>query len=178
MGEWTVVSSSQGQTRNWGKRLAKLLDGGEIIGLTGDLGAGKTCLVRGLAEGLGVGDDAWVRSPTFTLINEYHGRLPVYHIDLFRVSERAAQETLELREYLYDDGVCLVEWFEYLSAVHVGEYLEVNLAHAGVNRRKLTFTAHGSRYERILTALRDRSIRGSFKSSTVQGFKRNSSSDP
>jgi tRNA threonylcarbamoyladenosine biosynthesis protein TsaE len=165
MTEWTVVSSSQSQTRNWGKRLAKLLHSGEIIGLTGELGAGKTCFVRGLAEGLSVGDDAWVRSPTFTLINEYHGRLPVYHIDLFRVSGRAEQETLDLREYLYGEGVCLVEWFEYLSAAHVDEYLEVNLAHAGANRRRLTFTAHGPRYDRMLTFLRDRSKVHRFDSS-------------
>jgi tRNA threonylcarbamoyladenosine biosynthesis protein TsaE len=155
MGGWTVISSSQKQTRNWGRRLAERLEGGEIIGLIGELGAGKTCFVRGLAEGLAVGDDAWVRSPTFTLINEYHGRLPVYHIDLFRVSGRAEQETLDLREYLYGDGVCLVEWFDYLSAAHVDEYLEVNLAHAGANRRRLTFTAHAPRYERVITALRD-----------------------
>src|SRR5881628_881333 len=85
-----VVTRSAVQTRNWGKRLGKLISGGEIIGLTGELGSGKTCFVRGIAEGLDVGKEAWIRSPTFTLINEYDGRLPLYHIDLYSIG--GAQE--------------------------------------------------------------------------------------
>jgi len=162
MGAWSVISHSQGQTKSCGKKLAQLLEGGDIIGLRGELGAGKTCLVRGVAEGLGVGEKAWIRSPTFTLINEYHGRLPVYHIDLYRVSSQAEQEGLNLREYLYGDGVCLVEWFEYLPADETEEFLEVNLTHAGAARRRLTFSAHGARYEKIIEE---------FKSSRVQGLQ-------
>jgi tRNA threonylcarbamoyladenosine biosynthesis protein TsaE len=169
MGAWSVVSHSQSQTKLWGEKLAQLLEGGEIIGLSGELGAGKTCFARGVAEGLGVGPNVWIRSPTFTLINEYHGRLPVYHIDLYRVSGRAEQESLDLRQYLYGDGVCLVEWFEYLPADEAQEFLDVNLVHAGgANRRKLTFSARGDRYERILHALEVQK----FKSSKVQKFKK------
>jgi tRNA threonylcarbamoyladenosine biosynthesis protein TsaE len=165
MGAWRAVSHSQSQTKSWGKKLAPLLEAGDIIGLHGELGTGKTCFARGVAEGLGVSENAWIRSPTFTLINEYHGRLPIYHIDLYRVSGRAEQESLDLREYLYGDGVCLVEWFEYLEAEEVKEFLEVNLAHAGVNRRRVTFAAHGERYERMLQTLEVQV----FKSSRVQG---------
>lgn len=160
MGAWSVISHSQRQTKSCGKKLAQLLEGGDIIGLRGELGAGKTCLVRGVAEGLGVGEKAWIRSPTFTLINEYHGRLPVYHIDLYRVSGHAEQEGLNLREYLYGDGVCLVEWFEYLPADETEEFLEVNLTHAGAARRRLTFSAHGARYERVVEALRNKRFKG------------------
>jgi tRNA threonylcarbamoyladenosine biosynthesis protein TsaE len=159
MGAWSVISHSQRQTKSCGKKLAQLLEGGDIIGLRGELGAGKTCLVRGVAEGLGVGEKAWIRSPTFTLINEYHGRLPVYHIDLYRVSGHAEQEGLNLREYLYGDGVCLVEWFEYLPADETEEFLEVNLTHAGAARRRLTFSAHGARYERVVDALRNKRVK-------------------
>ncbi|MDH3445708.1 MAG: tRNA (adenosine(37)-N6)-threonylcarbamoyltransferase complex ATPase subunit type 1 TsaE [Deltaproteobacteria bacterium] len=154
MGSWSVLSSSQRRTRNWGHKLAQLLEGGEIIGLSGELGTGKTCFVRGVAEGLGVDQDAWIRSPTFTLINEYHGRLPIYHIDLYRVSGRADQEGLNLREYLYGDGVCMVEWFEYLPVEETEDFLRVSLVHSGGNRRRLTFTAFGGRYERILRSLK------------------------
>ena len=130
--------------------LGRLLSGGDIIGLIGELGVGKTCFVRGVAAGLEVNKNAWIRSPSFTLINEYEGRLPIYHIDLYRISSRAQTEGLNLREYLYGDGVTLVEWFEHLPAEEVGEYLELRMTHAGGHRRKLNFIAHGERYERLL----------------------------
>jgi tRNA threonylcarbamoyladenosine biosynthesis protein TsaE len=139
----------------WGRRLGKLALGGEIIGLIGELGAGKTCFVRGVAEGAGVGNKAWVRSPTFTLINEYQGRVPVYHIDLYRVGNNHADiEGLNLREYLYADGMSLIEWFEYLPATEVDEYLELKIAHASATARELTFSAHGERYEQLLQELK------------------------
>jgi tRNA threonylcarbamoyladenosine biosynthesis protein TsaE len=153
MGSWTVVSRSPRQTRSCGARLGKLLKGGEIIGLIGELGTGKTCFVRGMAEGLDVGREAWIRSPTFTLINEYCGRLPVYHIDLYRIGSRQELESLHLREYLYSDGVSLLEWFEHLPADEVDEYLEVKFAYANGNKRELTFAPYGKRYEEIVEAL-------------------------
>ena len=138
---------------DWGRKLGKLVQGGEIIGLVGELGTGKTAFVRGFAEGIGVGKDAWVRSPTFTLINEYNGRLPVYHIDLYRVAKPEEQAGLNLREYLYGDGVSLIEWFEYLPAGEADEYLEISLAHLGGAKRELKFVAHGERYESLLERL-------------------------
>jgi tRNA threonylcarbamoyladenosine biosynthesis protein TsaE len=154
MGLWSVVSHSSAQTRSWGGKLGKLLKGGEIIGLVGELGTGKTCFVRGMAEGLDVGPDAWIRSPTFTLINEYHGRLAVYHIDLYRVGSREELEGLNLRECLYSDGVSVVEWFDRLPADEVNEYLEVKLAYANGNQRQLMFTPRGKRYEQIVEGLK------------------------
>ncbi len=173
MGSWKVVSSSARQTTYLGHRLGKLAQGGEIVGLIGELGAGKTCFVRGVARGAGVGADAWVRSPTFTLINEYQGRLPVYHIDLYRVGHRAEIEGLNLREYLYSDGISLIEWFEHLPAQEVGEFLEVKIAHAGANQREISLQAHGERYDRLIEAVRQTS----FKSSRVQKFKDKSSGE-
>jgi tRNA threonylcarbamoyladenosine biosynthesis protein TsaE len=164
MGSWSVFTSSAQQTRNLGKRVGKLLEGGEIIGLVGELGAGKTCFVRGLTEGLEVGREAWIRSPTFTLINEYHGRLPVYHIDLYRLGGRQEIEGLGLRDYLYSDGVSLIEWVDHLPANEVEEYLELMLEYADGDQRKLTFTAHGKRYEKLLEEF--------------QGFKENKGFKP
>jgi tRNA threonylcarbamoyladenosine biosynthesis protein TsaE len=151
----SVRSRSAGETRKLGKRLGGMLKGGEIIGLTGDLGAGKTCFVRGAAEGLGVGKEAWIRSPTFTLVNEYDGRLPVYHIDLYRIGSAQELEELNLREYLYADGASFIEWFEKLPAAEVDEWLGVHFEHSGKNERKITFAAHGERYEEVLHQLKD-----------------------
>jgi tRNA threonylcarbamoyladenosine biosynthesis protein TsaE len=167
MGSWSVVSRSARQTRAWGKRLGKLLEGGEIIGLIGELGTGKTCFVRGMAEGLDVGRGAWIRSPTFTLINEYLGRLPVFHIDLYRVGSRDELEGLNLREYLYSEGVSVIEWFDHLPAGEVDEYLELRITHGGGSKRELQFMAHGERYEKVVEGLKRQEFKGSkFK---VQG---------
>jgi tRNA threonylcarbamoyladenosine biosynthesis protein TsaE len=164
MGSWSVVTRSPRQTKSWGNRVGKLLEGGEILGLTGELGAGKTCFVRGLAEGLDVGRKAWIRSPTFTLINEYHGRLPVYHIDLYRVGHRSELEGLGLRDYLYSDGVSVIEWFDHLPPDEVDEYLELRIAYAEGSNRKLTFMAHGDRYKRIVEALQGK-VQGKIQNS-------------
>jgi tRNA threonylcarbamoyladenosine biosynthesis protein TsaE len=154
MGSWSTVSKSSRQTMSWGKRLGKLVQGGEIIGLIGELGTGKTCLVRGFAEGVEVDKEAWVRSPTFTLINEYSGRLPLYHIDLYRVGTPEQQEGLNLRDYLYGEGVSVIEWFELLPADAVDDYLEISIAHLGGAKRELKFVAHGARYESLVHLLR------------------------
>jgi tRNA threonylcarbamoyladenosine biosynthesis protein TsaE len=144
---------SEEATRAFGTRLARVLIGGELIGLSGELGAGKTCLVRGIAEGLSIAPHK-VRSPTFTLVNEYSGgRLPLYHIDLYRLSPTGV-DRMALREYLYGDGVCVVEWFERLGedTPHLG----VQLTFVGENERLFVVTAGGERYVEVLSQLEER----------------------
>lgn len=136
--------------------MGRLLGGGEIIGLTGELGSGKTCFVRGLAQGVDVDKGAWVRSPSFTLINEYDGRVPLFHVDLYRISSMREMEELSLRELLYSEGVSVIEWFERLPEDEVEEYLQINFDHEDGNKRQLTFTAHGRRYEEIVRKLESR----------------------
>jgi tRNA threonylcarbamoyladenosine biosynthesis protein TsaE len=150
-----------------GRALGKLLHGGEIVGLIGELGTGKTCFVRGMAEGLDVDSRVWIRSPTFTLINEYLGRVPVFHIDLYRIGSREELEGLNLREYLYSEGVSVIEWFDHLPPGDVDECLEIAFAQNGPGTRELTFTPRGERYEKIIGDLKHR---GS-KESRVQKFK-------
>ena len=151
--DWVVISRSAEHTRRLGARLGKLLQGGEIIGLVGELGTGKTLFVRGLTEGLEVSRETWIRSPTFTLVNEYQGRLPIYHIDLYRIERTGELEELNLREYLYSNGVSLIEWFEYFPAGEVEDHLEVELAYREGSKRQLTFLPHGARYEDLVKAL-------------------------
>ena len=153
MNSFRVLSRSSAQTQSWGRKLGKLLGGGEIIGLTGELGSGKTCFVRGLAQGVDVNKGAWVRSPTFTLINEYEGRVPLFHVDLYRLSSVTEMEELSLREYFFSDGVSVIEWFERLPEDEVDEYLQIQFDHEEGNKRRLTFTTHGSRYEAMVGKL-------------------------
>jgi tRNA threonylcarbamoyladenosine biosynthesis protein TsaE len=141
------VSRGEAETRAFGARLALRLRGGEIIGLCGDLGAGKTCFVRGVAEGLGVPAQR-VRSPTFTMINEYGGgRLPLYHVDLYRL-QPSDVDRLALREYLYGEGVAVVEWFEHLG--EACECLRVQFTFVEETVRRLVVTSCGQRYDRLL----------------------------
>ena len=105
----TFISNSVAETERFGRGFAEKLSKGSVIALTGELGGGKTHLVKGLAAGLG--SDAEVTSPTFTLVHEYRdGRLPVYHLDFFRIKDRQSAERLGLDDYFFGDGVSLIEW--------------------------------------------------------------------
>ena len=147
---FSITTDSEDATRALGARVAAHLHGGELIGLSGDLGAGKTVFVRGLAAGLAV-PVSKVRSPTFTLINEYSGgRLPLYHIDLYRMRPSDV-DRMALREYLYGDGVCVVEWIERLG--EEAPYLAIDFTFVGENERLLVVSAHGERYDEVLTTL-------------------------
>jgi len=147
-----IRTASAGETKAWGAQLAHLLFPGAVIGLAGELGAGKTCFIKGLAAGLGI-DEEEVSSPTFILIAEhYRGRIPLYHIDLYRL-EGAEIEELGLEEYLLGRGVAAVEWFRFLPSGMVDEYLLVSLAFVNDDERVLTLEAHGERYERVAQGL-------------------------
>jgi len=149
-----VLTHGEEETNAIGRMLAELLAGGERIGLSGELGAGKTCFVRGLAEGLGIAPEK-VRSPSFTLVIPYEGgRLPLYHIDLFRIRP-GELDRMALREYLYGDGVCAVEWFEQLGEP-LDDFLEISLTFVEEETRRLLAVGHGVRYEPFLNVLRER----------------------
>lgn len=109
-----VRSGSEAETDRIGAELAKRVRPGLVVGLVGPLGSGKTRLVRAIAEALGV-DPAQISSPTFALINEYQGRLPVYHFDAYRLASPDEFEALGADEYFRGDGVCLVEWADRVA---------------------------------------------------------------
>lgn len=144
-----LVSHSAEQTRRLGGRLGELMQGGEVICLTGDLGTGKTCLVQGMGAGLGVVDR--ITSPTFTLINEYTGgRLALYHVDLYRIVDAKAALAFGLDDYLYGEGVCAIEWAERVREVWPEERLLVSLRHIDETKRGVTLSANGPRYRCLL----------------------------
>ena len=150
---FAIESKSAHETKAWGRRLASLLEGGELLGLIGDLGAGKTCFVKGLARGLALREEE-ILSPTFTLIQEHHGRLPLFHIDLYRL-DTASLDDLGLREYLFSEGIAAVEWFERLREAEEMDFLAVRISYSSANARRIEFSASGVRHSQLVAKLRD-----------------------
>jgi tRNA threonylcarbamoyladenosine biosynthesis protein TsaE len=142
-------TTSAAMTHALGKALGEACLGREVIALVGALGAGKTCLARGIAEGLGVPAES-VASPTFVLIHEYTGRLPVYHVDLYRLEERDAVNGLGLEEYTESAGVTVIEWAEKAPAVLPPDHLWIVLEHLGDNRRRMALHPRGERSRQLV----------------------------
>ncbi len=136
-----ITSYSAGQTESFGEQLATLLKAGSIVAFEGELAAGKTTMIRGICRGLQVRQP--VQSPTFTLLNEYQGRLPVYHLDCYR--ERRKQEWLALgiEDYLYGEGITLIEWADAIRDLLPQNSIRVIMNHLMVeeNCREIYFQA-------------------------------------
>ena len=147
-------SHSARETARIGRVLGQFAEPGDVFLLSGDLGTGKTCLTQGIAKGLGVED--YVRSPTFVLVNIHHGRLPLYHIDIYRLDEVAEVVDLGLEEYLAGDGVSVIEWASKALEVFPQPYMLVTLTYEGENERVVQLEARGERYERLLTQVEKR----------------------
>ena len=145
----SLKSKSPAQTRRIGARLGRLLQAGDIVLLSGELGSGKTCLVQGIAQGLGIPDP--VTSKSFVLLGEYEGRLTLYHGDLYRLEDPLEAEELALTEYCAE-GALVVEWADRAWGVFPPEHLLVTLEISGARERDLALEARGERYERLLAA--------------------------
>ncbi|MCL6634423.1 MAG: tRNA (adenosine(37)-N6)-threonylcarbamoyltransferase complex ATPase subunit type 1 TsaE [Peptococcaceae bacterium] len=141
------------ETAGVGEKLAAFLRAGDVICLIGQLGAGKTRFAQGLARGLGV--DGPVNSPTFTLINEYRGRLPLYHMDVYRLGDPSEMEDLGYEEYFYGDGVTVVEWADLVAGLLPAERLDVylNSCPEGEEMREIAMAPRGERYRRLVEEL-------------------------
>ena len=147
-------STSASETREIASLLACLLRAGDLVCLEGELGAGKTCFAQGLGRGLGV--RGRMISPTFTLIREYATALPsvqLYHVDLYRVQSDAEALALGIEDYLYGDGICVVEWADRIPDLLPSERVWVALDHIGESERVLQMVATGSHHERALGRL-------------------------
>lgn len=149
---YSLLTRSPEATQRVGALLGRLLRPGDVVMLLGPLGAGKTCLVQGIAHGLGI--TVPVTSPTFVLMNQYPGPTTLYHIDLYRIENVPEALDLGLDDYFYSgDGVCTVEWPDRAPAAMPLEYLEVAMQHEGEATRRLTFKATGERHGGLLREL-------------------------
>ncbi|PAF16350.1 tRNA (adenosine(37)-N6)-threonylcarbamoyltransferase complex ATPase subunit type 1 TsaE [Terribacillus saccharophilus] len=135
-------------TNSFGRKLAELLQPGDIITMEGDLGAGKTTLTKAIGAGLGV--KRTINSPTFTIIKEYEGRLPLYHMDVYRLEN--SDEDIGFEEYFSGEGVSIVEWAQFIEDYLPKERLELTLKHDG-EARTILLQPIGERYEKLCKEL-------------------------
>lgn len=149
MSTYTFYTDSPEETEEFAKRLASRLQPSDVILLEGDLGAGKTTFTKGLAKGLGI--TRVVKSPTFTIIKEYKGDLPLYHMDVYRLEESC--EDLGFDEYFEGDGVTVVEWASMIEDFLPKEYLEIQINHEGELNRSIQLLPIGERYNKLCKEL-------------------------
>lgn len=142
-----VRTFSYQQTVEMGKRLGSILKEGDVVCLSGDLGAGKTAFTSGIAKALGI--TGYITSPTFTLINEYVGTLPMYHFDVYRLSDPEEVYEIGFEEYIYGDGVVVIEWANLIVDILPPEYIWVDIRKdidSGMNDRVIKVEFYGERY--------------------------------
>jgi len=132
-----TASNSPEQTRELGEKLGRLLSRGNVVALVGELGAGKTVLTQGLARGLGVGPDEYVSSPSFALVNQYRGRVPIYHLDIYRLGGEAEMVALGYEDYFEPDGVTIIEWADKVGELLPERYLLIEIEIIDRNTRDL-----------------------------------------
>ncbi len=133
-----ITTNSPGETIEFGRRLGSKLRGGEVVAICGPLGSGKTHLIKGIAAGAGAEDSEHVNSPTFVIVNEYEGRLDIYHIDAYRLDTVAEFEMLGFDDFCYERSVVLIEWADKIESALEGiDYILVRLQHAGETTRQI-----------------------------------------
>jgi len=147
-----LTSHSPEQTQKIGVRIGELALPGDVFLLSGRLGAGKTCLTQGIAWGLNIKE--YALSPTFVIVREMHGRLPLYHIDLYRLDNIDEIEDLGLDDYLYGKGACVVEWAEKALGLLPSKHLLIQIDFLSDTARSLQLKPRGKRYQELLAQLK------------------------
>ncbi len=136
--DFNTISNSPDETIKFGRKFGSQLKGGEIVGICGQLGSGKTHLIKGIAAGAGAKDCKDVNSPTFVIVNEYFGRLDIYHIDAYRLNSVSEFEMLGFDDFCYSRSVVLIEWADKIElALRAIDYIRIELEHAGKSNRNI-----------------------------------------
>lgn len=147
-----LITGSAEETSKIGEQLGRLLNKGNIVCLSGDLGAGKTAFTKGIAKGMGV--EGYVTSPTYTIINEYEGRLPLFHFDVYRLNDVEEMHELGYEEYFFGDGVVVIEWADIVRDIIPGERLWITILNTkGDNSREIIIEPTGEAYDNIVKGM-------------------------
>ncbi|MBL7070808.1 MAG: tRNA (adenosine(37)-N6)-threonylcarbamoyltransferase complex ATPase subunit type 1 TsaE [Candidatus Omnitrophica bacterium] len=147
------ISNTVEDTIRFGRRLGSILKSGDLIALCGELGSGKTVLTKGIARGLGVKHAERVNSPSFLILKEYRGRLPLYHFDIYRLNDAFEFMTVDYARYFYGNGVSVIEWADKIEKLLPDEFLKIDLSVKGENERRMRVLPYGHRYKRIAERL-------------------------
>ncbi|CAH2211925.1 tRNA (adenosine(37)-N6)-threonylcarbamoyltransferase complex ATPase subunit type 1 TsaE [Tepidibacter aestuarii] len=142
-----IYLKNEQETSEIGYRLGQLLNKGDVVCLIGDLGAGKTTITKSIARALEVDD--YITSPTFTIVNEYDGKYSLYHFDVYRISSSEDMYEIGFEEYLYGDGICIIEWANLIEDILPDEYMNIELNYKDEGR-EMIITPHGKHYENIV----------------------------
>ena len=145
-----IYLNNDQETREIGFKLGKLLKPGSIVCLIGDLGAGKTTMTQSLAEALEVDD--YITSPTFTIVNQYEGKMPLYHFDVYRIGCSEEMYDIGFEEYINGDGVCIIEWANIIEDILPDEYLKIELNYKDMGR-EMTLIPYGEKKKKIVEEL-------------------------
>ncbi len=138
-----IQTNSPEETRTFGEKAGGILAPGTVIALTGDLGSGKTCFVQGLARGLGVSDEYYITSPSYTLINAYPARHPLYHADLYRLDGLADIEDIGLSDILHRDGIVAIEWADRVDPEVLADHIAMAFEILDDESRRIRISAYG-----------------------------------
>lgn len=149
MKENTFITKTELETQQLAADLALLLKPGDVITLEGDLGAGKTTFTKGIGEGLGV--TRTINSPTYTIVKEYQGELPLYHMDVYRLED--SDEDIGFQEYFQGKGICVVEWASFIEEYLPKKRLDITIKLISEREREITLVPHGKDYEYICKEL-------------------------
>jgi tRNA threonylcarbamoyladenosine biosynthesis protein TsaE len=146
----SVETKNPNETFRLGTQLARYLEEGDILCLFGNLGTGKTTFVKGIGKGLDISDKS-VHSPTFISMNMYKGRLPLYHFDLYRLEDERELSLIGYEEFLYGDGVSLIEWADKMKSLLPKDCLKIEFEYTDPTTRSITFQAQGKKYEDLIS---------------------------
>ena len=152
--KFQVSTNSSEETQALGQKIGAIAEAGTVIGLTGDLGSGKTVLVQGLAKGLAVPDDYYITSPSYTLINEYPGRLPLFHIDLYRIGTIEEVEDIGLLDIVHKDNIVAIEWANRVQPDLLSDHMAIRIEVFNATSRKIDLTSYGQSNVNLLKKLR------------------------